>query len=213
MELKKLTLISAIALGMFACGGNNESKEAAVEEASSEEVVAEEAAEAVTYNINAEGSSVAWKGEALGSHWHTGIVPIQSGMISVQGNSVTGGEFVLNTTGVEATDENYTEEEGHTKADFVGHIKADDFLAADQFPEAKFVITSVEGDQVTGDFTIRDVTDTETATVTSVEETEEGVKVEATLTFDRQKYNVSFGMKDIVIADDVPLTITLVATK
>ena len=39
-----------------------------------------------------------------------------------------------------------------------GHLKADDFFAAKQFPYITFESTKVEGDEVTGKFTMRGVT-------------------------------------------------------
>lgn len=38
------------------------------------------------------------------------------------------------------------------------HLKSDDFFNAEKFPELKFVSKSFDGDKLTGDLTIRDVT-------------------------------------------------------
>lgn len=38
------------------------------------------------------------------------------------------------------------------------HLKSDDFFKAEKFPELKFVSKSFDGDKITGDLTIRDVT-------------------------------------------------------
>lgn len=211
MEFKKMTLISAIALGMFACGGSESTT--TPDETASEETTAGEATEAVEYVVDAENSKVAWRGEAIGSHFHTGLVSVKEGSISVAGDAVTAGSFTLDVSALSLTDENYTEEKGHTKADFIGHLASPDFLASEEFPEASFVVKSVKGMEVTGDFTVRGVTKEEVVTVSSITEGEGEVTVKAGLTFDRQKYNVSFGMKDIVIDDNVPLEITIVAKK
>jgi polyisoprenoid-binding protein YceI len=39
-----------------------------------------------------------------------------------------------------------------------GHLKKDDFLAADKYPQIKFELTKVEGDYAYGKFTLRGVT-------------------------------------------------------
>ncbi len=43
-------------------------------------------------------------------------------------------------------------------ADRDTHLKSDDFFNAADYPEVKFVSTSFDGEQLIGDFTIRDVT-------------------------------------------------------
>ena len=82
----------------------------------------------------------------------------------------------------------------------------------DQFPTATFTVKSQQGDKLVGDLTIRGKTNEETATITTMETTEQGMKAEAKLVFNRQKYDVAWVhfMKDMILSDDIQLTITLV---
>jgi polyisoprenoid-binding protein YceI len=104
-----------------------------------------------------------------------------------------------------------------------GHLKNDDFLNVEEYPEIKFVGESMEkvGDkkyELTGRLTIRDVTQTETfevkymGTVEAMGATRAGFKLTGTI--DRFDYNVdwdkSFGQglivgRDIKIIGDVEL--------
>lgn len=209
--MKKIQLmLAAVAVVSLVSCSSNQTAEAPANETPE---VAAPAVEGEKYTLNTEESVVAWRGEAIGSHFHTGTVGLKEGYVEIAEGKVVGGDFTLDVTSIDATDENYSDDKGHTKADFIGHLSTGDFLLIEEFPEAAFKVTSAAGDKVTGDFTVRGITKEETATVTSVEEAEGTVTVTAEMTFDRQKYDVSFGMKDIVIDDNVPLTITLVATK
>ena len=155
------------------------------------------------------------------SYNHTGTLNFTEGKLAVANGAVTGGSFTVDLKSMAATDLNYTEEKGHTSADLIGHLSAGDFFLVDSFPTASLVITGVTEKGLTADLTVRGKTNAETITDVVVTPSADGSMLTTTgkLTFDRQKYDVAFsmekayGMKDMLIADDIKLDIKLVSKK
>jgi polyisoprenoid-binding protein YceI len=80
-------------------------------------------------------SSISWVGRKLtGSH--AGTVPVKSGEVVLDGNSIKSGSFGIDLAGVKVTDIPDTKQ----NAKLVGHLKSGDFFAADMFPTAQFTI-------------------------------------------------------------------------
>jgi polyisoprenoid-binding protein YceI len=111
-----------------------------------------------------------------------------------------------------ANPDQYTDEDGKRATDLKAHLSTGDFFLVDQFPTATFTVKSQQGDKLIGDLTIRGNTNEETATITAMEVTEQGVKVQAKLVFNRQKYDVAWVhfMKDMILSDDIQLNIEIV---
>lgn len=207
MKLKTLSIFALSALFLAACSGTEptETTETA------EEV---ETVETVTYVANTSDSQINWRGEVAGVYGHDGYVNLQSGTLDVMGDAIVGGEFVVDMTNIIPTDSaSFKDEDGRRITDLQGHLTTDDFFATEMYPTSKFVITSVEGNKVTGDLTVRDKTHSETLNVESMEITDNGLNMTGTLVFDRQKYDVAWVhfMKDMVLSDDIALKINLVA--
>jgi polyisoprenoid-binding protein YceI len=206
MKSNVLYALAFSAIALFACG--NAETETTTEETP--------VVESVTYSADVNASMVNWRGEVAGVYGHEGFVKLSSGAVTLNGDAVTGGEFTIDMTGIFPTDSaSYTEEEGHRASDLQGHLSTEDFFATATYPTSTFVITSVEGNMVKGNLTIRDKTNEETIEITSSEVTESGVKISGKMTFNRQNYDVAWVhfMKDMILSDDIALTITLVATK
>ena len=216
MELKRFTLITAVALGMFACGGNTEAKEPVTEEAAVETT---EAVEAVTYTVNAASSFVGWKGEVAGAYGHNGSIAISEGSLDLAGKSLVGGKVVVDMTTIVPLDSaSYKPEDSEDKgkaSELVGHLSTGDFFLVETYPTATFVIKSMTDNKIVGDLTIRDKTNEETVDVSEFNVTEEGVSAKGTLVFDRQKYDVAWKhyMKDMILSDDIALELSIEATK
>lgn len=82
-------------------------------------------------------SSISWIGRKLtGSH--AGTVPVKSGEVVLDGNSIKSGSFGIDLTGIQVTDIPDTKQ----NAKLVGHLKSGDFFAAEMFPTAQFTIDS-----------------------------------------------------------------------
>ncbi|SMC78650.1 YceI family protein [Pedobacter africanus] len=170
----------------------------------------------VPYKVDLEKSSITWLGKKLtGSH--NGTIDLQSGSLLFDGKKLSGGNFVINMTTIKDADKS---------ARLEGHLKADDFFGTDKFATSTFVIKKVAAAaanqvNVTGDLTIKGVTNSITfpATVTwnadgSVSATAEKVTV------DRTKFGIKYRSKgmfpdvgDKMIYDDFELSVKLVAKK
>jgi polyisoprenoid-binding protein YceI len=110
-------------------------------------------AESATYAVDPTHTFVTWEAKHFGVSTSRGRFDKKSGSITIDKVAKTGkAEITIDmksiSTGV---------------APFDGHLRGDDFFAADKFPEAKFVSTSFkfEGDKVTevaGNLTLRGVT-------------------------------------------------------
>jgi polyisoprenoid-binding protein YceI len=82
-------------------------------------------------------SSITWVGRKVtGSH--SGTVPLKSGEVLVEGNSIKSGTFGIDLAGVLVTD--ITDAKNNAK--LVGHLKSPDFFSADLFPTVQFTIDS-----------------------------------------------------------------------
>ena len=93
-----------------------------------------------TLSINSNASTVTWTGyKPAGKHY--GTIAVKSGELTVDGNNVTGGRFIMDLTALEIEDlkddrENYDK--------LYGHLQSGDFFDTQNHPEATFEITSVE---------------------------------------------------------------------
>ena len=209
MKSNVLYALAFSATAMFACGN-------AGTEQTEESTEATEVVESVNYTADIEASSVNWRGEVAGVYGHEGYVKLKSGSITVNGDAITGGEFTIDMTGIFPTDSaSFKDVDGGRITDLQGHLTTEEFFSTEMHPTSSFVITKVEGTTVTGNLTIRDKTNEETIEVTSSDVNESGLNVTGALTFDRQKYDVAWVhyMKDMILSDDIALTVTLVATK
>lgn len=209
MKTTNLVLTIAATGGLFlaSCGGghdhNHEGEEAASE--TNEEVVAE-ASEA---SIDASTSTVNWSGEMMGMYSHNGTVDLKEASVTMAGDKLAGGSFVVDLSTITPTDENYDIGAGNTPEKLVGHLSSPDFFDVANHPTASFEITEVaeDGSSAKGNLTVRGITNEETVeNITFADGTLSG-----TLTFDRTKYDVSFThpMKEMVLSNDIALEIAL----
>lgn len=133
MKSMKLSgfMLSA-ALLTFACGKSADTVEA---------TEAQEAAAATgqTLSLDTDASKVNWRGyKPTGQHF--GLIPVTDGQLSVEGESITGGNFTFNITGLEIHD---LEEGSENHGKLWNHLQSDDFFDAGNHPQANFVITEI----------------------------------------------------------------------
>lgn len=162
--VKLLMLCSTIAI--VSC--KNEQKpveDNTVRDAETEEVV-EEQTFSEELDILAEQTRIDWACSKP-TATHTGTIGIKSGFAGINGNSLAGGEVVIDMSTITVTDLS-----GDMKASLEAHLKgtkeekADDFFNINVYPEAKFVINKVvdvSNDSdfnvlVYGDLTMKDIT-------------------------------------------------------
>lgn len=205
----KLVIGLGLSASLMACGGETKADKSA--DKASQEVKKEMNVEEKTISITPNESKVMWSGSVVGVYTHEGTVDITEGSLTLAGEQITGGNFTADLTTMVATDENYTPEEGKSKEKLIGHLSSDDFFKVEEYPTASFKIKSYNAEEntVTGDLTIRGKTNEETVEEVSVNL--EAGTASGKLTFDRKNYDVAFDhpAQDVVITDDVDLTISL----
>ena len=166
--------------------------------------------------VNTAASKVEWIGRKVTGK-HNGTINIKEGVLQIKDGILLGGSFVIDMTSIKVLDMT-----GEYAAKLEGHLKSDDFFAADAYPTSKLIITqaNAKGDgqfEIKGNLTIRDVTK-EVTFMTQL--TPDGKKYKATtnITIDRSNYNVKYGsgsffegLGDKTIYDEFDLAITLIA--
>ena len=202
--MKNTTLIAftfIITLFISSCGNTETKKQEAPSEVQEADSVLK------SLNINTSTSSVEWKGVMVGIYSHNGFVSIKEGNLVWQGNSITGGYITIDMETMTQSDSLYKTEENK----LVAHLKSPDFFDVVNFPTATFKITSYElgANTIYGNLTIRGITESEV--VEDVIFDMETKSATGTLKFDRQKYGVAYkgSKKDMLVGDEVEMTITL----
>jgi polyisoprenoid-binding protein YceI len=166
--------------------------------------------------VNAEKSSIDWKGEKVTGE-HTGTIKIKSGSLMVKEGKLQGGEFIIDMASIENTDL-----DGEYKGKLEGHLKSDDFFGVDKFPEASLKVTGVKETSKAGvytvmaDLTIKGITNPITFTATLLDD-KGTVVANANVVVDRSKFDVRYGsgsffdnLGDKTIYDEFTLTVNLV---
>lgn len=159
--------------------------------------------------VSVKSSSITWVGKKVTGK-HLGTIDLKDGYFEMEGENITGGEFLIDMTSIACTDL-----EGDSKGQLEGHLKSDDFFGVENYPTAKLVITNAVKDgnsyTVTGDLTIKETTEPVTFELEKA-----GDNFTTTLTIDRSKYNVRYGsgsffdnLGDKTIYDDFTLDINL----
>ena len=158
-----------------------------------------------------------WKGDKKIGSFHVGTIDLKSGWLNVEGNSLTGGEFVVDMNSIKNSDV----KDENMRQRLVGHLKSDDFFGVEKFPVSKLVITGsskFEGGKavVKGSLTIKEATHPVEFTVTETKGGEVSTYT-ADIVFDRSLYDVRFGsgkffsnLGDNAINDEIRLNVKLV---
>lgn len=132
-SFKQIGLFVAAGLLTFACGNPGDT----VETTDAQEVAA---GAGDTLSISLPSSTISWTGyKPAGKHF--GKIPSTGGQFTVVGDSITGGSFTFDITGLKIediaeTDENYGK--------LFGHLQSADFFDAASFPTATFEITGTQ---------------------------------------------------------------------
>ncbi|WP_113651942.1 YceI family protein [Pedobacter namyangjuensis] len=167
------------------------------------------------YTVDVTKSAVTWEGKKF-SGSHNGTVNLTSGTLAFNGKKLTQGGFVVNMTTIKDADKS---------AGLEKHLKNDDFFGVEKFPAANFVIKKVatKGNalDITGDITIKGVTQSITFPATVVWNADKTVTATADkITIDRTKFGVQYKSKSVFsnigdnfIYDDFTISVKLVAKK
>ncbi len=171
------------------------------------------------YTVDAGASSIVWTGYKVTGK-HTGTVKVQSGNLTFDNGTLTGGTFTIDMTSIKCTDL-----EGEWADKLVGHLKSDDFFGVTKYPTSKFVITRVipqdtKGNyKILGNLTIKEKTK-EVKFLGSAVENGGVINASGKLVLDRSEYDVKYGsgsffdgLGDKTIYDEFDMQIALVAKK
>lgn len=203
--MKKFFLLFGISAMVFtACVSNPEGDKAETTDAA--QVAAVDGTELA---INTEASKVFWLGKKV-SGQHNGDVQIKSGYVTVAGEQLTGGKFVLDMNTI-----NDLDLEGEWKAKLEGHLKNEDFFNVATYPEATLEITNVSGSgvatvEISANLTIKDVTKNITFNANVTEISETSFKANADFNIKRADWGVTYeGQKDDLISEEINFKIDL----
>ncbi len=206
---KAFLFVGAGALVLASCVGNPEGKKA---ETTDSVELTESIGSGAELAVSTSDSKVEWVGRKV-SGQHNGDVAIKSGSLFVDEGKLTGGNFVIDLSTINALDLS-----GEYKDKLDGHLKSEDFFDVANHPEATFEITEVrdgaEAGQVvvSGNLTIRGVTKNITFDANVEEVTDSAVKATADFNIAREDWGVSYaGQADDLISKEINLKITLVA--
>jgi polyisoprenoid-binding protein YceI len=217
--MKNKFFYSAItaALLFASCSGGDSSK---VEEKGE---AASAAAEAKSFTIDNESSSVKWLAKKVTGE-HNGTVTIKSGAFQVEEGKIAAGEFALDMTSITVLDMP-ADDEYNVK--LTGHLKSEDFFSVEKSPEANFEIVSVEKIEgategqpnynVKGNLTIKGISKAITFPAT-VNMDENSVKANAEFELDRTEWDIKYGsgkffpeIGDKMIYDNFTIMLDIVA--
>jgi len=166
---------------------------------------------AETKNVDVAKSTVKWLGKKVGGE-HTGTISVKEGSLEMANGKVTGGKVVIDMNSLVNTDI----ADAGMNGKLVGHLKGDDFFGVANFPTAELVITKVDGNNFSGNLTIKGITNPASFTAVASKDGKNTV-YKGTITVDRSKYNVKYGSKsffdnlgDRVIYDEFTLDFNLV---
>ena len=214
--MKKLNVLTAgafsVILFFVACGGSNGSAENKDEAASAEPVMNE--SYGVNIAIDPSKSTIRWRGEMLGMYAHEGTIALKEGYIYEENGQLVGGSFRVDMKKMQPTDENYKPAEGKSKEKLVEHLSSPDFFSVDSFPIALFDIIEVGENTLKGNLIIKDIKHPEVVRNFEITEVDGEKRLSGTLTFDRQKYKVSFKhpVQEMVLSDSISLDVQVETT-
>lgn len=105
------------------------------------------------FEIVSTQSNIDWVGKKV-TGAHNGTITIKDGEIIFNDGKLTGGKIIIDTTSIKILDVT----DPALNAQFWGHLASDDFFSSEKYPEAVLEITSVAGNHVEGNLTIKGIT-------------------------------------------------------
>lgn len=180
-----------------------------------------------TIKVDTKESFVRWMGKKP-TREHTGFVKLSDGELQVDNNTIKGGSFTLDMNTITNVD---LKDQGSNQK-LVNHLKSADFFNVEQYPTAKFVITTVtnknhsgssEDDKKTthrieGDLTIKGITKKVSFDASINILNGKFAASTQPFTINRTDWDVNYqsksiiaGLKDEFIFDDITIDLELVS--
>ncbi len=164
------------------------------------------------FEIVSSQSNIDWVGRKVTAA-HNGTIAIKAGSLTLTDGKLTGGQFIIDTTSIKVLDVT----DPATNAQFAGHLASDDFFASEKYPEATLDITSVSGNHVNGNLTIKGITHP-IAFDTTVNINGDTIIASGKLMIDRTKYDMKFrsgnffkDLGDTLIHNNFDLNVSIIA--
>ncbi|HEX8376425.1 MAG TPA: YceI family protein [Pedobacter sp.] len=172
-----------------------------------------------TFVVDNKNSSIEWVASKIGGS-HNGTIKVASGSLVFDGKNLNSGSVNIDMTSIDISDL-----KGNSYDRLLGHLKSDDFFSVANHPASTFQITSVtptgtERANVTGNLTIKGITNTITFPATIKRQKNIVVAVAKNVKVDRTKYGIKYRSKnffgdigDKAIDDDFEISFNLIAKK
>lgn len=136
--MKKIVIVYVAAIYLVSACNNGSADKAATD-------TAQQAASQTgkSYEADTMATVVHWRATHKGGFApRYGTINVSQGSLSAENGRVTGGEFTINMNSLLVDTTSVTEKDKKA-SDLQGHLKSPDFFNAEQYPNAKFVITKV----------------------------------------------------------------------
>ncbi|HKC67958.1 MAG TPA: YceI family protein [Bacteroidia bacterium] len=164
------------------------------------------------FKIVSAKSNIDWVGKKV-TGAHNGTIAVKDGELVLKDGKLTGGKFIVDTTSIKILDIT----DPATNAQFAGHLASDDFFSIEKHPEAKLEITSVSGNHVQSNLTIKGITHPVSFDA-KVNANGDMLTATGKLVVDRTKYEMKFrsgnffkDLGDTLIYNDFDLNVSLTA--
>ena len=164
------------------------------------------------FEVVAAESNVDWVGKKV-TGAHNGTIDVKEGEVILNDGKLESGTFIIDTTSIKILDVT----DPGTNAQFWGHLASDDFFSLDKYPEATLNITSVSGEHVNGDLTIKGTTHPVDFDI-KLQLNGEVLTATGKIIIDRTKYGMKFrsanyfkNLGDNLIYNDFELNVSLTA--
>ena len=147
--MKKVAFFALVAAGFFvaSCAGSEETADTNGE-AENQDQQEQEVTESAVYTLDTEASTLKWKGTEGEEEFHVGTINFSEGSITMNGDQLEEGSFVVDMASIAVGDEGMPE---NLKAKLKGHLESGDFFDVAKF--ANITVTlgtySNEGLQIT----------------------------------------------------------------
>ncbi len=204
-----LALLTSMVVALAACESEIDDQPAAVVSEAQAEADDDEGdgEETMEFAMDRERSSIGWVGAKVTGD-HVGGFEEWEGAARIRNGELSRLEFTVDTRSIFSDND-----------DLTGHLMSDDFFDVETYPEATFRSTHIEEKasddgthEVTGNFTIRGVTNGVTFPAT-IELDDDELSATTEFTIQRFDFGIEFkGMPDDLIRDEVLLKIELFAS-
>lgn len=166
------------------------------------------------FKVDTEKSSINWTGRKVTGQ-HSGNIKIANGQLVYTKKTLKSGSFVIDMTSLICSDSEKVQ----------NHLKTDDFFSVEKNPVSKFVITKVahagtDRVNITGDLTIKGITQPLTFPATVKRQGDAIVAVAKGVKVNRVKYDIKYrslaffsNIGDKAINDEFELDVNLLARR